>query len=124
MLNRIDGYWMDLIAPGPGEKVFLATVPIFFTISPFPPGTNVYASISLSEISTSFGGSDPDPKFSVVAKIISWSVYQPDGTESQPQPGGMEIIQNAVGVENCARITFMLAGDRVAASAQINIFSF
>jgi hypothetical protein len=112
MVNRIDGYWISIIAPG------------FFIVRdvlPFAPGTNVYASISLSEVNTEFAANDPNPKFSTTAFVESWTFYNPDGSESEPQLGGF--TQNAVEVENCATIKFTLVGDRVAAIAQINIFT-
>jgi len=113
MVNRIDGYWISIIAPG------------FFVVRdtlPFPPGTNVYASISLSDVNTLFAANDPDPKFATTAFVESWTFYNPDGSESEPQVG-MGFSQNAVEVENCATIKFALVGDRVAATAQINIFT-
>jgi hypothetical protein len=114
MLNRVDGYWIEIIAP----KFFLVQE---FTLDPLPPGTNVYANISLSDVNTLFEASDPDPKFAATAFIESWTFYKPDGSESAPEPG-MGFNQNAVAVENCARIKFALVGQRVAAIAQINIF--
>src|SRR5688572_599114 len=106
MLKNIDGYWLSVIAPGP--------FPVFLTIDPLPPGTDVYANIALSNVNTLFSTNDQDPKFATIAKIVSWTVYQADGSESQPQLG-MADTQNAVLVRNCARITFMLHGWRVAA---------
>ena len=117
MVSRIDGYWMAILAPG---DTFLQE----FTTDPFRPGTDVYASISLSEVNTLFEANDRNPKFAVSAWIVSWTFYRPDGTQSPPQPGGPLFTQNAVAVDNCARITFALGGRRVAATAQINIFSF
>ena len=114
MLNGIDGYWMSVIAP---EFFFQS-----FTLDPLPRGTNVYANVSLSSVNTLFEADDPDPKFSIEAYIVSWTFYQADGTESEPQVG-MGFNQNAVFVQNCARITFALAGQRVAADAQINVFT-
>ena len=115
MLKRIDGYWISIVAP----IFFLQR----FTTDPFPKGTNVYASISLSFVDTLFASNSNDPKFAVEAFVDSWTFYQPDGTESAPQTGS-GFNQNAVGINNCARITFLLAGERVAADAQVNIFSF
>lgn len=115
MLNSIDGRWIDIIAPG-----------FFFledTVGPFPLGTNVYASIALSQVNTLFSGNDPDPTFAVEGFVISWTFYNPDGTESAPQ-GGVSFTQNAIAIQNCATITFALAGERVAAIAQINVITF
>lgn len=116
MLKRIDGYTMTVIAPN------FALVE--FHLDPLPPGTNVWANISLSNVNTLFEGNNPDPKFAVDAYIAYWTFYNPDGSESQPQPDGSVYFKNAVGVENCARIVFDLFGWRAAAIAQINIFSF
>jgi len=116
MVSRIDGYWMEVIAP-----IFFFQE---FTLDPLPPGTNVYASISLSDVNTLFAGNTPDPTFVATAYIESWTFYQPDGTESDPQTGNLLFNQNAVWVENCARIKFALFRERVVASAQINVFTF
>src|SRR5437763_12014592 len=97
MLNRIDGYWILIIAP----SFFVQR----FTLDPLPAGTNVYATISLSDVNTLFAANDPDPKFATTAFVESWTFYRPDGTESEPQVG-MGFTQNAVAVDNCARITF------------------
>jgi hypothetical protein len=113
MLKRIDGYWMSAIAPG--------GVVLRLTLDPLPPGTNVYASISLSAVSTMFVS--PDPPFWCVASVESWTFYMADGTESAPQTG-MGDHQNAVAVDNCARITFALVALQAYAIAQVNIFTF
>ena len=65
MLNRIEGYWMSIIAPG-----FFV---IRFTLDPLPLGTNVYANISLSDVNTLFARNDPDPKFASTAFVESWT---------------------------------------------------
>jgi hypothetical protein len=86
-------------------------------------GTNVFANISLSQINTLFEGKLPDPTFVAVAFVSWWTFYLPDGTESGPQNGsGFE--QNAVGIQNVARINFTLFAERTWAIAQINIFEF
>lgn len=110
----IEGFWIEIIAP---KFLFLE-----FTSDPFPPGTNVYGNISLSTVDTLFAANDPDPKFAAEAFIVSWTFYQADGSESAPQTPDL-FWQNAIGVNNCARITFALAGERVAALAQINLFT-
>jgi hypothetical protein len=116
MLTGVTGYWMSLIAPGfPFSQDF--------TLDPLPPGTNVYATISLNDINTWFEADSPDPKFVATAYIVYWTFYQADGTESPPQDG-MGFNQNAVTVSNCARIKFSLFGAQVAAIAQINIFTY
>lgn len=114
MLNRIDGYWIETISAFGALQTF--------TIAPLPPGTNVYATISLSFLDTLFQGNGPDPTFAAMAFIESWTVYQPDGTQSGPQTEPE--IHNAKGIENCATITFGLSAERARAMAQINVFSF
>jgi hypothetical protein len=114
MANIIEGYWLSVVT----SDFFV----INFTTDPFPPGTSLYANISLSEINTLFSGNNPnDPTFAATAFIDSWTVYQEDGTESAPIQG-QGFAQNAIGLDNCARIHFVLVGDRVAAIAQVNIF--
>jgi hypothetical protein len=113
MINSIEGYWLSVVT-----STFFV---INFTTDPFPLGTSLYANISLSEVNTLFSGNDPDPTFAATAFIQSWTVYQADGTESDPIEG-QGFAQTAVAVDNCARIHFVLAGDRVAAFAQVNIF--
>jgi len=115
MLRRIEGYWISIISPG---SFFM----LRFTAGPFPPGTNVYANIALSEVNTMFSGNDPDSKFAADANIVTWTFYEPNGTQSAPQVG--DSSSNAVAVDNCATITFMLSGARVAAKAQINVLRF
>lgn len=112
----VDGYWMSVVT----SSEFLQT----FTLDRLPPGTNVYATIALSEVNTRFFANSDNPKFAAVAVIASWTTYQPDGTESPVRPGSSEFPQNAVSIENCARITFYLFGVHVAATAQINVFRF
>jgi hypothetical protein len=114
MVNSIEGYWLSVVT----STFFI----INFTTDPFPPGTSLYANISLSEVNTLFSGNDPsDPTFAAAAFIQSWTVYQADGTESTPIEG-QGFAQTAIGLDNCARIHFVLVGDRVAALAQVNIF--
>jgi hypothetical protein len=115
MLNRIDGYWMAVVAPIEGL--------IQFTTDPFPPGTDVFASISLNQVNTLFEGNFPDPTFTVTAFIDHWTFYQDDGTESAPQQGS-GFNQSSVGINNCARITFIIFAERAWGDAQISIFSF
>jgi len=117
MAQRIDGYWMDVYAPG---NFFLEQL----TIPPLPPGTNVFASISLSEVNTLFDRNDPNPKFSTSAHVDSYTTYLPDGSISPPQAAPLSTLQNGIFIENCATITFGLSGTRVAATAQVTIFSF
>ena len=113
MLNRIDGYWIETISPfGALQSVTI----------PFPQGTNVFASISLSFQDTLFSGNLPDPTFAAAAFIDSWTFYEPDGTQSSPQSGS-GFNQNSVKVDNCASITFILFAWRVWAIGQISVIS-
>jgi hypothetical protein len=115
MVKRIDGFFIEVIAPIEGL--------IEFTTDPFPQGTNVFANISISMIDTLFEGKLPDPTFTASAFVNWWTFYQADGTES-PQQDGSGFTQNAVGVGNVARINFILFVERAFAIAQINIFGF
>jgi hypothetical protein len=117
MLTSVTGYWLRIIAPTSnfiGEE---------FVLGPLPPGTNVYASISLNELNTYFNASSTEPKFSATSYIPFWTHYKADGTESD-QIESMGFNQNAVAVENCARIWFVLEGIYVAASALVNVFTY
>jgi len=114
MVNRIDGYWIETISSFSALQEF--------TLPALPPGTNVYANISVSFVDTVFFGNSPDPKFVAAAFIDSWTFYQSDGTESAPQPGS-GFNQNAVAVDNCASIKFILFVEQAWAIAQINIFT-
>ena len=50
----IQGFFIDVVAPIEGM--------IEFTTDPFPPGTNVFASISLSFLDTLFEGKIRTPR--------------------------------------------------------------
>jgi hypothetical protein len=112
---RVDGYYIALIAPIEGL--------IEFTTDPFPKGSDVYANISISATDTLFSGKLDDPTFAATAFVNWWTTYLPDGSESAQQTGS-GFDQNAVGVNNVARINFILFGERVYSVAQINIFTF
>jgi hypothetical protein len=115
------------VATGMQTRYIEIVAPIsFFLITDtvtFSPGTNAFATISLSNVNTLFAGSDPNPKFAAVAWVDSWAVYNPDGTES-PLVGGAGFTQNAAWIRNCARINFKLAGQRVWAISQASILFF
>lgn len=113
MVQRVDGYWIAALGPEVLQE---------FTLPALPQGTNVYANISLSQVNTLFEGNSPDPTFTANAFIDSWTVYNPDGTQSSPQSGN-GFVQNAVELENCATITFILFVERAWAIAQINILT-
>ena len=94
-----------------------------FTLDRLPPGTNVYASIGLSQVNTSFAANAPDPHFSAEAWISSFTVYLTDGSESAPQtPDSPLFFLNSIFIQNCATITFELAVNRADAIAQITVF--
>jgi hypothetical protein len=115
MLTSVNGYWLEVVTP--------ASFVIEFTSDPFPPGTNVYANISLSDANNYFEDASISPRFVATGYIEWWTVYQADGTESAPYLG-MGFNQNAVAVNNCVRIRFALVGFRVSATAQVNIFTY
>ena len=117
MLDRIDTYWIEVVAPLP-----LTTFEL--TLDPLPRGTDVTATIALSQVRTVFAQNGSDPKFAVDAYITGWTVYNPDGTESDWLPGTVTFTRNGVSVKNCARMTFVLLGTQVAAIAQVNVFRF
>lgn len=113
MLKRIDGFWMEAAGEFAAQDL---------TLGPFPPGTNVFANISVSSVTNVFTGETSAP-FLAAAYVAGWTFYQSDGTESEPVQS-MGFIQNAVGIENCARIIFGLQAERILAIAQINVFTF
>jgi hypothetical protein len=115
MLTTVTGFWLRIIA----RSSFVSQE---FTLGPLPPGTNVYANISLNELNTYFDTDTTNSKFSATGYIPFWTHYREDGTESD-QIESMGFNQNAVQVNNCARIWFVLEGIQVAASAQVNIFT-
>jgi hypothetical protein len=112
--TSVKGYWLRIIAP---TNLLVQEL----TLGPFPPGTNIYANISLNELNTYFMPTETAPKFVAVGYISSWSTYLEDGTESEYEAMGFN--QNAVEVYNCARISFVLEGVYVVASALVNVFT-
>ena len=115
MLQRVDGFWIE------GSSNFFLNHK--FTHGPLPPGTNVYATIVLSSYNNLIEPRFPDPTGAAVAFIESWTVYNSDGTLSSPINGN-GFHQNAVSVQNCATIDFVLLTERASAIAQINAFEF
>jgi hypothetical protein len=118
MLDRIDTYTLDIVAPSPD------ITEVALDLDPLPRGTDVTATISLSLVRTVFGDNRSDPKFAANAYITEWTVYNPDGTESNWLPGTVDFTRNGTSVKNCARMRFVLTGIQVVAVAQINIFRF
>ena len=114
MFSRVDGYFISVVA--------YSDFSITHTLDPLPPGTNVYANISLSHLNTWFRGQDMDPTFVSSAFIESYTRYNPDGTQSAPLTPP-NYAQNAIWIENCATIKFTLRGKRIDAIAQINVFA-
>jgi hypothetical protein len=117
MLDIIGSYWIQVTAPG-------SLFSLEYTTDPFPDGTNVYANISLSAFNTGFPDNSPDPnqKSTAIAEIISYSVYL-DGQEAGPI-SATDPPANGLFVNNCAKMTFRLSGQYIAAKALINIFQF
>ena len=116
MLDIIGSYWIQVTAPG-------SLFSLEYTTDPFPDGVNVYANISLS----AFEGlpeSSPDPsqKSTAIAEIISYSIYL-GGQEAGPI-SPTDNPANGLFVNNCAKMTFRLSGQYIAAKALINIFRF
>lgn len=116
MINSIESYWLSVVTSTDTLITFVSDF--------FPPGTNIHATVALNEVNTVFFGNVSNPTtFAVTTEIRSWTVYNPDGSESGPigeNFGGS--TQNAVSVDNCARITVDLFGEFVAATAQLNIY--
>jgi hypothetical protein len=115
LFTSVTGYWLRILAP---NDLLVQD----FTLGPLPIGTNVYANISLNEVNTYFTPDSVEPKFSAAGYIPYWTTYRDDGTESEYE--GMGFNQNAVAINNCARITFALQGKHVAATAQVNVFFY
>ena len=113
MLTDVEGYWLSVVAP----TEFLQTA----TVGPYPPGSHIYATISLSEVDTLFSSNEPPPTFTMMAFVDSWTVYEPDGSQSGPLGGGQP-FPNAIWIENCATITFWLFAERAAGTAQVNVY--
>jgi hypothetical protein len=112
-MNLLDHYYLSMISPFGNFFDHIA--------GPFPQGTSVYASISLSLIDTLFSGNIPDPTFAVVAEIAWFTTYLPDGTESPQQEG--DFGQDILIADNVARIGFRLFAERAWAIAHMNVFS-
>jgi hypothetical protein len=87
-----------------------------------PPGTNVYATTSLSHINTLFFGNSPDPTFAGTAFISSWTVYEQDGTQSG-EISPPDFFTPAVRIDNCATVTFSVFVERAWAYALLNVFN-
>jgi hypothetical protein len=122
MLKRIEGYFMQAGFSGPAGASHVE-----YHHPPgglLPPGSNVYATISLSSQNIKeVSGSKIPPSF-VMAIISEWTVYQPDGSQSKPITNDYEFTQNAISVRNCASMTFTLHTSSCDAIAQINMFFF
>jgi hypothetical protein len=118
VITGISDYCIEAI--GPAEALIEFTIPPA-PAPPFPPGTTVYATISLSQVNTQFEGNGPDPTFVATAFIDSWTVNE-DGAQSAPQSGS-GFTQNAVFINNCATIKCILFVERAWAIAQVNVFT-
>jgi hypothetical protein len=81
MLQAVEGYYLSASTSGPGMFIHQ------YTHGPLPPGTNVYATISLSSYNNQYRPRHPDPTGAAIAFIDSWTVYQENGTQSAPIRG-------------------------------------
>jgi hypothetical protein len=70
------------------------------------------------------GYQNRDPHASAKAVVDSWTVYNPDGTQSKPIPARDTFTQNTATIDNCATINFSLSTMRAEAIAQISVFVF
>jgi len=114
-VNSIQGFFIELYQPFSGL--------LDYTTDFFPPGTDVFANISLSMVDTE-PENMPGPTFAAVGYVRWWTSYLPDGTEGPQQGEVANFAQNAVGVKNVARINFELFVESAFAVAQINIYEF
>jgi hypothetical protein len=114
-VNSIQGFFIELFQPFAGS--------LDYTTDFFPPGTDVFANISLSMVDT-LNRNLPDSTFVAVAYVRWWTSYLPDGTEGPQQGEIANFAQNAIGVQNVARINFELFVESALAVAQINIYGF
>jgi hypothetical protein len=105
--------WIESHSTGDTEQALA-------TIDQIPVGTNVLATISLSYIT--FGTTQGLPG-AVGAAIQSWEVFNSDGsiTTVKPTP---DFKNNSEIIDNCASVTFVLAGNLVMAYAQATLFTF
>ena len=114
MLNSVDGYWIS-------AQVFAGDFSnTYFHVFP-EPGRDIYASISLSEVS--HYATEPDQGRTASAYISWWTTYGPDGKLFAPSPNSMGRTQNAVMLRSCGSLQFNLdVSNWVFATAQISIF--
>jgi hypothetical protein len=89
------------------------------TVAQIPVGTNVVATISLSYITF---GTTQDTPGAVGAAIRSWEVFNADGSTTSVVPSP-DFKNNSVFIENCASVTFELAGNLAMAYAQATLFT-
>lgn len=120
MFNDVNGYYILALSR---QGDFLLS----FTTDPLPLGTDAFATISLSTLSTggSIGPGGGIPDGSAFAFIDSWTYYLDDGTQSDPQYNdpSFPFSENSIRVANCATITFSLEAYYAMASAQISVFT-
>jgi hypothetical protein len=118
MLNGIQGFYIRAYTGS-----YFLQMATFPNGALLPPGTDVYASIALSEQNNVFLNESPLPAAAAVAWIASWTVYNPDGSQSDPIVTD-DSNRNVVGIENCASITFGLFIESCEAVAQVSVFEF
>jgi hypothetical protein len=116
MVRSVDGFWIS-------AEVFIGDFSNSYYQFFDPPGPDVYATISLSQLNHS--PTEPDLERRASAFIEEWVTYDADGKLVGPDPNSTGANQNAVYVRNCAAIGFRLdVSNWVSAIAQINIFQF
>jgi len=111
MVTRIEGHWIR-------TRAFSGPSTVTYQVRPYPPGTDVYACISLSYVLGVPVRNDP---WDFAAYIESWAYYRQDGTETVGW-GDEEWRTNSQWIENCTKITFALNVTRGEAIGQISVF--
>jgi hypothetical protein len=92
----------------------------FLTSDPFPPDTNVYTTISLSQHAVRDPAVRAGHGGNAWAFIYEWTVHRPDGEVDIVSP---EEWHNAEFIDNVHTVTYVLVVYGGDAEAQINIFT-
>jgi hypothetical protein len=93
--------------------------PIFLTLT-FPPGLNIFVSVSISSFSQGVDVSRPVTGM-VASGVRRWEVFNPDGSIAHVDPGPDHAELNGVFIENCASVTVELATLLARAWAQVSV---
>ena len=109
MLNSIESFFIRVVASGPFQIDFDRQ---------FRPGSQIHATTSLSSISPLASGQ----AFFAIAWVVSFSIHLVGGGEG-PRVFLPSNLNNAIRVENCARITFRLIAGNADARSLINIYT-